>query len=79
MTPDEIRLECLKLAVERGPARPDIAIPSARLFEAYVTGGTAGEPADPDSRARAMDALPERARRQVEAMINAKMTENYDP
>lgn len=45
MTPDAIRLECLKLAVPRDIANPDteIILTRAKAFEAYVVGDGQGQ------------------------------------
>lgn len=45
MTPDEIRLECLKLSVPRDIANPDTetVLQRAKAFEAYVIGDGQGQ------------------------------------
>lgn len=41
MTIDEVKLECLKLAVQRAAsgASPEMVVDAAKIFEHYVTNG----------------------------------------
>ena len=85
MSPDEIRLECLKLVLvhavpERGSKAVAYAgevIETAGRFATFVTGqpATAAEPVEPGSMAEAIDAL----RREVPPLVRKTMAENYEP
>jgi hypothetical protein len=61
MSPDEIRLECLKLAVPRDIANPDttLVLERATAYAAYVNG--AGQLAKPAPQMPAQNAAPQKS------------------
>ncbi len=42
LTPQDIRLQCLHLAVSNNRANADLILADARKFEAFVSGSDAG-------------------------------------
>lgn len=61
MSPDEIRLECLKLAVPRDIANPDtkLVLERATAYASFVTG--AGQLAKPAPQMPAQSAAPQKS------------------
>lgn len=70
MTPQEIRLECLRLAVPRDIANPDthVIVQRAKVYELFVVGeGQAqAKPASPPQQAAPVQQQQDRTRPQLQ-------------